>query len=256
MNTMRIYACLYILWLISLCAGAQEERRGGGEAPNDSTAQIRGIQFVHDSTPSYSDMPTFCGISIGADVAGIVRAQVAKFGEYEAQARFNFKQRYFLAAEVGLGTSNYTSERSHQHYRTHSPYFRVGGDYNFARNPVSGNRIYLGLRYGFSSFKFDIDGPDFYDPVWRQSLSYHLHGISSKMHWGELVAGLEGRLWRFIHLGWSVRWKFRFKQTGDTYGNPYYVPGYGNNTDGTCFGGNFTVLLDISDIKNSKKRKQ
>lgn len=220
----------------------------------DTVERFQGVAYEHTVVPTYKEQPLFCGVSVGVDLAGALMAQVAKFGQYEAQARFNFKQRYFAVAEAGVGTSHHTSDRTSQTYKVHSPYFRIGADYNFAHNPVSGNRIYGGVRYGFSSFRYDISGPAFVDPLTPGAeIPFSLNDVHSAMHWGELVAGLEGRLWRFIHLGWSVRWKFRFKQKDCPYGSPFYVPGYGDNTDGSCFGGNFSLLFDISDIKNSRR---
>ncbi|MCQ2293864.1 MAG: DUF6048 family protein [Bacteroidaceae bacterium] len=260
MSITRTFACIFLLCLSSgLCAqvAGTTTKIATGEGTltvkGDSVERFQGVAFDHTRVPTYKEQPLFCGVSVGADLAGALMAQVAKFGQYEAQARFNFKQRYFPVVEIGVGTSNHTSDRTNQTYKVHSPYFRIGGDYNFAHNPVSGNRIYGGVRYGFSSFKYEISGPSFIDPIDGSAMPLDLQGVHSSMHWGELVAGLEGRLWRFIHLGWSVRWKFRFKQKDNAYGNPYYVPGYGDNTDGSCFGGNFCLLIDISDIKNSKK---
>lgn len=197
----------------------------------------------------------FCGVSVGVDVAGAVMAQVAKFGQYEVDARLNFKQRYFGAFEVGVGVSDHTNSRTDQHYKVNSPYFRVGADYNLAKNPVSGNRIYVGVRYGFSSFSYDLSGPSIIDESWGGAMPYQFNGLHSRMHWGEAVVGLEGRLWRFIHVGWTGRCKARFAQKKSPHGAAYYVPGYGDNSDKTCFGGSFSVIFDISDIKNSRKHK-
>lgn len=255
MTNPRIYAFICVLLLSSLCGYAQQVGSSGDSQSTDSVQQFRGIQVERMTTPTYSEQPLFCGISVGVDLAGAIMAQFAKFGQYEAQARLNFKQRYFVAFEAGVGTSNYTHAQTEQHFNVHAPYFRIGGDYNFHNNPVSGNRIYAGVRYGFSKFKYDVSGPSIADPVWGNTFPYSYTGIDGCQHWGELVAGLEGRLWRFIHAGWTVRWKFRFKQRESDFGTPFFVPGYGNNSDGSCFGGTFTLLFDISDIKNSKRTK-
>lgn len=247
MKLQRTYASICVL-VLSCTALAQQQT-------TDTVQTVRGIQFDTSRRPTYKEQPVFCGVSVGVDLAGAIMAQFAKFGQYEAQARFNFKQRYYPVAEIGVGSCNYTNERTEQHYATHSPYFRVGVDYNFANNPVSGNRIYGGVRYGFSSFSYDLSGPALTDPVWGTTLPYDLQNLSGRQHWAEVVAGLEGRLWRFIHLGWSVRWKFRLAQQRTPHGQPYYVPGYGDNSDSSCFGGSFSLLFDISDIKNSRKHR-
>lgn len=247
MRPLRICASICVLALSCLAMAQQQT--------TDSVQTIRGVQFDTSRRPTFKEQPVFCGVSVGADLAGAIMAQFAKFGQYEAQARFNFKQRYFPVAELGIGSSHHTNERTEQKYSTRSPYFRIGADYNFAHNPVSGNRLYGGVRYGFSSFSYDISGPALTDPVWGTTLPYDLRDQHGRQHWAEVVAGLEGRLWRFIHLGWSVRWKFRLAQRTGVHGQPYYVPGYGDNSDGSCFGGSFSLLFDISDIKNSRRHR-
>lgn len=257
MKMWRISACICAALMISVSAFSETNTSTSTtqSEKSDSVEVVRGVQFDNSRPPSYKDQPVFCGVSVGADLAGLGMAWLAKFGQYDAQLRVNFKQRYFAAFEAGLGVSNYTSERTQQHYNVHAPYFRVGADYNFANNPVSGNRIYAGFRYGFSIFNYDIEGPDIVDPTWGTSIPYKLESQKGRAHWGELVAGLEGRIWRFIHLGWSVRWKFRFSQNDNLNGHPFYVPGYGDNYDSMCFGGSFNVIIDIADIKNSQKKR-
>jgi len=93
-------------------------------------------------------------------------AVVSPFGQYEAACRLNLRGTFFPIVEAGWGLSDHTDETTDIHYKTGAPYFRVGCDYNFANNKRSGNRIYGGLRYGFSSFSYDVDGPDIVDAVW------------------------------------------------------------------------------------------
>lgn len=243
-----LFICAFLISSVHLYAQETEV--------SDSTQRFQGVQYAITRKATYKEQPVFCGVSVGVDIAGAVMAQVAKFGQYEAQARLNFKQRYFVAIETGIGVSNHTDERTEQHYNVHAPYFRVGGDYNFANNPVSGNRIYAGVRYGFSKFNYDISGPVITDDVWGIDVPLNLKSQQGNAHWGELVAGLEGRLWRFIHVGWTVRWKYRFAQKSNVYGHAAYVPGFGNNKESSCFGGTVTLLIDISDVKNSKKQKK
>lgn len=241
--------CVFICVLLSssLSLLAQEQ--------NDSTQTFRGVQYDKAPKATYKEQPLFCGVSVGVDLAGIAMAQFAKFGQYEAQARFNFKQRYFGVFEAGIGTSNYTNEHTDQHYNVHAPYFRVGADYNLANNPLTGNRIFVGGRYAFSAFNYSIDGPAIQDYVYGDVVPYSLQGLHGRNHWLEIVAGLEGRLWRFIHLGWTIRGKLRLAQKENIHGQPYYVPGFGDNSDSFCFGGTFSLSFDISDIKNSRKKK-
>ena len=86
--------------------------------------------------------------------------------------------------------------------------------------------------------------PALSDPVWGGSVPYHFEGVSASSQWGELVLGLDAKIWKFFHLGWSFRYRVRIKQKRTPLGQPWYVPGFGKN-DHTCFGGTFNLIFDI-----------
>ena len=43
------------------------------------------------------------------------------------------------------------------HYKSNAPYFRIGMDYNTLYKKQHGHMLLVGLRYGVSSFKYDVD---------------------------------------------------------------------------------------------------
>lgn len=216
---------------------------------------VRGIQYQsRDEAAAAMEkakIPTFAGVAVSVDVVGPVLAVVSPFGSYEAAARFNFKERYFPIAEVGWGTSNHTDETTDLHYKTNAPYFRVGLDYNFNKNRLSGNRIFGGLRYGFSSYRYDLDGPDIVDPIWGTATPFRFRNLKANAHWAEAVFGLEARIVRFFHLGWTVRYRFLLTQKSAAVGKAWYIPGYGRN-NGSCLSGTFNLLFDISGKPKKK----
>ena len=145
---------------------------------------------------------------------------------------------------MGWGLSNHTDEITNLHFKTNSPYFKIGCDYNFVKNWRSGNRVFAGVRYAFTSFKYDLDGPPITDPIWGGTTPFAFSNVSSNMHWGEIVFGLEAKIWGIFHLGWSVRYKMRISQKETSLGQAWYVPGYGKN-DSHALGGTFNVIFDI-----------
>lgn len=208
-----------------------------------SRGQVRGIQYVTDTT-IVKPLPLLAGVSVSSDVAGAVMAIVSPYGQYEAACRLNLRGCFFPVAEVGWGMSNHTDAGTDLHYRTFAPYFRLGCDYNFARNKRSGNRIYGGLRFAFTAFNYDVDGPAITDPVWGGQTPFAFHGLHGAVQWGEVVFGLEAKVWSIFHLGWSVRYRVRFHNVISAVGSPWYVPGFGRNAGGTL-GGTFNVIFDI-----------
>ncbi len=95
---------------------------------------------------------------------GLFLSLVSSYGEYEGAVRANIKGTYFPIVEIGMGVSNHTDEATNLHYKTNSPFFRVGLDYNILGDKISGNRVFAGGRLAYSSFKYDISGPNLKDP--------------------------------------------------------------------------------------------
>lgn len=206
--------------------------------------QVRGIQYVGDAQTDTRPLPLFAGVSVMGDVAGAVMAVASSYGQYEAACRINLRRRFFPIIEVGWGVSDHTDDTTDLHYKTGAPYFRIGCDYNFAHDRRSGCRILGGLRYGFTSFDYDISGPDIVDPVWGTHTPFDYKGLHSAVQWAEISFGLEAKIWSIFHLGWTLRYRLRLHDTPSAIGEAWYVPGYGRN-DTHAISGTFNIVFDI-----------
>ena len=256
MMMLRMFVSFFVLLLTSSSLLAQPHRevamtKDTTIVKNDKrqTAAIRGVQYTSPdeaaaALAAQKRLPFLAGVSVSADVCGMVMAACTPYGQYEAAARLNLRGRYFPIVELGIGTSNHTNETSNLHYKVHSPYYRVGMDYNVAKNARSMGRIFVGVRYGFSSYKYDVDGPNMIDPIYGTITPFCYTGVRGINHWGEFVAGLETRVWGMLHLGWSIRYKMRIYNKRTLVDNAWYVPGFGKN-DTHALGGTFNVIFDI-----------
>lgn len=184
--------------------------------------------------------PILSEVSVGADLAGIVLATATSYGQYEASLRLGIRQRYYPILEAGIGVCDRHDDVTQLRYKTRSPYFRFGLDYNFVRRPETGNRIYGGLRIGYSPFSFDLQGPDITDPVWGDKVQYHFENVKSYSIWGEAVLGFDTCLYKFVRLGWSVRYRARLADKKQSLGTPWYIPGFGAAAD------HFSGTMNIS----------
>jgi hypothetical protein len=120
----------------------------------------------------------------------------------------------------------------------------VGIDKNMLKDKHGPSRLYVGLRYGFTSYKIDLSRPDFPDPVWLWNTGFGVKDASCKYHWAEVVIGVDAKIFGPLHLGWSVRYKQRLAHSEEgEFGNPWYVPGFG--TYNTNLGATFNVIIDI-----------
>jgi len=200
-------------------------------------------QTVEDLTKK--EAPVFGGVALSGDLVGVVMKSLnSDYSQMEVAAHLNFKEKYFPVFELGYGESNCEGGETGNTYKTKAPYFRIGMDYNFTKKWYTGNRLYLGIRYAFTSFKYDISSPGFADPVWGNEVPFVFNGLSANSHWGEIVFGIETRIWKIFHLGWNVRYKIRMSHSEAPQGSPWYVPGFGKYGN-SCIGGTFNIIFDI-----------
>lgn len=258
MMILKTFASFCVLLLLSSISafGANVSPAEADTTKTERTAKKKSGQYASPEEAAAAmeaakRLPLFAGVSVSGDFCGAMMAVLGAYGQYEAAARVNMRGRYFPIAEVGVGVSNHTNETTNNYYKVHAPYFRLGMDYNLMKNLRSGNRIFVGLRYGFSRFNYEVGGPDRFDPVYETTSPFHYSGLNGANHWGEAVFGLEAQVWGILHLGWSFRYKLRFSNKESAVGSPWYVPGFGKN-DSSCFGGTFNLIFDISRGKNKK----
>ncbi len=186
----------------------------------------------------------FKGLAVSADLFGIAQKMMGSYGQYEAALRINLKDKYFPIFELGLGETDHTSDVSQTSYKTTAPYFKIGVDFNVLKDKHDIYRVYFGLRYAFTSFKYDVSNPTVTDPVWGEDVSYDYSGIKCSYNWAEIVFGVDAKICGPFHLGWSLRYRSRMSHNNGELGNTWYVPGFGKN-GGNNIGGTFNVIFDI-----------
>ena len=192
------------------------------------------------------------GVAVSADLVGFaMKAVGAKFANMEVGARINLLDKYFPVAELGIGDCQRDGAETGNTFSATAPYMRFGIDYNFNKKH-NGNRLFGIFRYGFSSFKYDIGNGAFADPVYGTTIPLQVFGEKATAQWIELGVGLETKLWSFVRLGWSIRYKKRVSMKSPDGGVPYFVPGFGKNDD-NGWGGTVTLVFDVG--KTVKKAK-
>jgi hypothetical protein len=215
--------------------------RGLGEEKNGGTAEKDGYKFF-----------SLNGIALSADALGAVNYLIGGTLSSEASLEVNIGNRLYPIAEIGYGYCNTTDETSGIHYRTQAPYYRVGVNYNFftkKEKPNPKNYIYGIARIGWCNFKYDVDTPPITDPVWGGTTDFELYGEKASCSWFELGVGVQVKVWKNFHMGWSVRYKTRLKDGDGENSKVWYIPGYGENKS-CCFGGTCNLIIDIPFSKN------
>lgn len=203
-----------------------------------SSAQLS-LKYERDS------VPLFCGFAVSADLAGLAQKMLSTYGQYEAALRVNLHDQYFPIVELGIGEANHDDDEvTGIYYHTRAPYFRIGGDVNIMNNKHTGNRVFVGLRYGFTSYNANISRPGLQDPVWQWDVDYTISGERCTQHWGEVLFGLDARVYGPVHLGWTGRYRFRLAHNDGIMGKTWYVPGYGLQ-DSSVLGYSFYIAIEI-----------
>lgn len=196
-------------------------------------------------------VPLFRGVQVSYDLVGTVMRAVSDYGQFEAAVRVNLKDRYFPTFELGYGSSEHQPEGSSViHATTNAPFFRIGCDLNVAKKKHDDYRIFVGLRYGFTSFTFKADA-DVTDPVWGNKANYSIEESGCSYHWLEGVFGVDAKMWGPVRLGWTVRYRAPLSTNEGGAGQVWYIPGFGKR--GNKIGGTFNITVELG--KNKKKKQ-
>lgn len=197
----------------------------------------------------------FQGFTLSFDLVGPVMSFTTDYGTLEGALRLNLKNTYFPIVEMGFGNCKKTDENTHVSFKVKAPYARIGADVNLLKDKFQDNRLYVGARYGLSKFKYDVESPLVTDPIWGGTEAFAANDIDCTSHWAELVFGVQVKVWRNLHMGWSVRYKAEISSTKSDYSKPTCIPGYGYTTNSTCWGGTYNLIFDLNWGKKHNKKK-
>lgn len=209
--------------------------------PVSAFAQTQNKKYVAEQPDSVA---FFRGVAVSVDLVGLIQQATGSYGQYEAALRLNLRDRYFPTIEVGLGKADAESVVTKVAYKTSAPYARVGIDFNMMKNKHDDYRIYAGLRYALTYYKYDAHTSGVTDPVWGDAADYSLEGVKCNYHWAEALVGVDAKIWGPLRLGWSLRYRRRLIHNDGNAGNTWYVPGYGKQGS-SRLGGTFNVTFEI-----------
>lgn len=201
--------------------------------------------------------PLYKGTFISIDLWGMgSKVLGGDFVSSEVAIDVNLKNRFFPVLEAGYGSTNAWNDNG-THYKSNAPYLRIGMNYNTLFKKKFDNYLFVGFRYAMSSFKYSVENTalqgteyaeggnsELIDPIWKESLPFTREGMKGTMHWAEFCVGIRAHIWKSFYMGWSLRMKYRITSSGDIYGNPWYIPGFGKYASNTL-GVVYTITYKI-----------
>lgn len=221
-----------------------------------------------DSIPSKTER---YGIRFGVDLIKLSRSIYDKnYQGLELVGDYRLTKNHYLAVE--LGNENKTTEDNYLNFNTKGTYFKAGFDFNSYENWLDmQNIIYVGMRYGISSFSQTLNSYEVYTTshYFDENTTYisgnKFDGLSAQ--WIEVVAGMKAEVIHNIYVGFSVRFnKLTVNNRPDNFDN-LYIPGFNRTYNGSFgVGFNYTVsyflplykktLKPIQKTENIKKNKK
>lgn len=253
----------FLLCLFLLPVGLMAQEVNGSieaEEPED-TVQVLAPGEKPKPTkyiPTEEDMKQtfFQGFSVSTDVLNMALYFLSNYGNLEASLRLNLLNTYFPIAELGLGRCNNTDLTTKINYSTNAPYLKIGIDYNLLRNKWQTNKLYFGLRYGITNYNYTITGLPQTDPIWHETGPIDIKSKNATSHYLEVVFGCQVKIWSFIHMGWSARYKSELHTTKSLYAHPYYIPGYGTTVGSSLWAATYNISFDLNWGKKKPTAKQ
>jgi hypothetical protein len=138
---------------------------------------------------------------------------------------------YAYLPEIIIQPDNYK-------YTIQGFYYKIGFNLNLLRSKSDSKLSpvgYIGIRYGISPFRYNIENLLIEDSYWSEKSSFNAEGTTIGQ-WGEVIIGVRTPIYKNFCLGADVRFKhFLYiakKQTGNQIVHQAYAPGFGEQDDG------------------------
>lgn len=204
--------------------------------------------------------PERYGLRVGVDLHRLTKSFYDdNYKGLEVVADYRLTQKFYLAGE--LGNEEKTVDDDRLNFTTKGTYFKVGFDYNSFENWLDmENMIYVGMRYGVSSFSQTLNSYKIYDPTnyYGESIitsGEKFSGLNAS--WVEVIGGVKAELFDNLYLGFSLRLNYLVSNKKPENFDNLYIPGFNRTYDGKFGAGlNYTISYFIPIYKKNKEVKK
>lgn len=175
-------------------------------------------------------IPIYQGIFVGLDLLNpIIGAFSNEPLTVQVSVEVDLKHAYYPVVEAGFMSQRTDATEGVYRYQSEGGFGKIGINYNPLKNKMNQIGIlYLGIRYGFALFNYNINDIQLHDNYWPGALTGSIHIPFASAHWGEILGGIRVHLGANVHMGFNVGYRFLFGYTNSENSKPGYIPGYGS----------------------------
>ena len=239
------YLSSIVLVLLSFLMHAQDKKTTPAPAKTADTTIVKTNRY---------------GIRVGVDLFKLARSFYDEdYKGLEVVGDYRLTKKYFIAAE--LGNEDKTVDDDRLNFTTKGTYFKAGFNYNAYENWMDmENLVYIGLRYGVSSFSQTLNSystynrNDYFGEEATITAGDKYSGLSAQ--WFEVVVGVNAKVFNNFYVGFSLRAnKMMSNKQPQNFGN-LYIPGFNRTYDGDFgVGFNYTVSYFLPIYKTKTEQK-
>lgn len=180
---------------------------------------------------------------------GIMSFFGQKHSSYDISASLSLHNWIEPVIELGIGFADNKPENGNFHYKSKPSFYgRIGANYNFLYKSNPDYQFYLGLRFGYTNYRYEITDVTISSDYWGQTNHFSIMDQKAQAFYGQAVAGLKVKIWKWFSLGWSVRYGFKIKESMGSNSNPWFIPGYGTRALSASFSLIYTIPIHTEKL--------
>ncbi len=209
---------------------------------------VTGLEFV-DSTAMKPDTrniyPLMHAVTVGVNVWDpAMRALGQHYGGIDFWGELSLHNRFKPIVVIGTGSCDYSPDNSNFTFKSKlAPYFKLGINYNVFYNSSPDYQFCVGMRYGFTTFDYEVTSVSVDDPYWNEESHFSIPSQKSTTGYLEITGGIKVKIVKNISMGWTLKYHSIIHETNAVYGKPMYIPGFGKR--GNALGGEFSIMYTL-----------
>ena len=175
---------------------------------------------------------------------GVMTLFGQKHASYDVSASVSLWNWIEPTVELGLGFANNQPETGNFHYKGKPSFYgKIGFNYNFLYKSNPDYQVYLGLRFGYSDYRYEITDNTISSGYWGQTNVFNITDQHASAFYGQAIGGIKVKIWKWFSMGWSFRYGFKMKASDGTNSTPWFVPGYGTGAISATFSLIYTLPI-------------